>query len=411
MDIIFLFIGLFIGAFVSYYVAQNKFKLEHIKDIEGLKIKNVELEIKHSSYKENVDKMLVEMKNQFAFSAADALSKNNDVFIGLAKEVMEKYLNQATNDFKSSEKEMSNIISPLNKSLDKNREMIVNFEKNSSSIISNLKTHLESLTVSQRSLEKETYALVSALKNPKIRGRWGEIGLRRIIEFSGLNEYCDFAEQVHSKTDDKAIRPDLIISLPYERQIVVDSKVPLNAYLQALEATNPEDEKKYLKQHAQAVQGHMQALSSKEYWKNIDQSADFVVMYMEVESAYAAALHEDKELVLKAISNRVVFATPSTFVSILQSIAFSWKQYKSSENAKEMIKNVQVLHERLHIFSDYFNRIGKNINALSKTYNQSIGSYENRLIPVIKKIENLAAIQEKDSVKLPDKVDDESQDK
>jgi DNA recombination protein RmuC len=408
MDILFLFIGLIIGSIVTYFMAQSKFRLENIQTVEELKRRNGELEIKHSSYKDNVDKMLLTMKSEFSYSASDALSKNNTAFLQLAKEVMEKYITQANSGFKSAEKEIEQLILPLNHSLDKNRELVINFEKNSHALISNLKTHLENLSVSQRSLEKETYMLVNALKNPKIRGRWGEIGLKRIVEFSGLNDYCDFQEQVHSEGENKNIRPDLIINLPYGRQIIVDSKVPLNAYLRALETTDADEEKKQLKLHAQAVMIHIQGLSSKEYWKNIEKSADFVILYMEVESSYSAALHEDKELILKAISNKVILATPSTFISVLQSIAYSWKQYKSSENAKEMMQNVQTLHERLKIFSDYFNKLGKTINTVSKQFNQSVNSFETRLLPVVRKIETLGGVSENDELETPNKIEGEA---
>jgi DNA recombination protein RmuC len=410
MELIFLLLGIFLGAAFSYFIVMYKNKLENNVEAENLKMQNLELKVKHQSYQENVDRMMLEMKNQFAYSAGDALSKNNQQFLNLAQQLMDKYIHQAASQFKSTEKEVSQIVAPLHLSLDKNREMMQTFEKNNQSLIENLKSHLESLSVSQRSLEKETYALVSALKNPKIRGKWGEVGLHRIIEFAGLNEYCDFSEQVHSRQDDKTIRPDLIIQLPFERQIIVDSKLPLNAYLLALETNDADEEKKYLKQHAQLVNQHIQLLGSKEYWRNFEQSADFVIMYMEVESAYSAALHTDKELMLRAMGERVILATPSTFISVLQSIAYSWKQYKSSENAKELLNQVHTLHNRLASFLENYQKLGKNIQMLSKTFNQGVGSFESRLMPVIRKIELLSGIQNNDSLELPGKVESDFND-
>ncbi len=410
MELIFLLLGIFLGAVFSYFIVMYKNKLENNVEAENLKMQNLELKVKHQSYQENVDRMMLEMKNQFAYSAGDALSKNNQQFLNLAQQLMDKYIHQAASQFKSTEKEVSQIVAPLHLSLDKNREMMQTFEKNNQSLIENLKSHLESLSVSQRSLEKETYALVSALKNPKIRGKWGEVGLHRIIEFAGLNEYCDFSEQVHSRQDDKTIRPDLIIQLPFERQIIVDSKLPLNAYLLALETNDADEEKKYLKQHAQLVNQHIQLLGSKEYWRNFEQSADFVIMYMEVESAYSAALHTDKELMLRAMGERVILATPSTFISVLQSIAYSWKQYKSSENAKELLNQVHTLHNRLASFLENYQKLGKNIQMLSKTFNQGVGSFESRLMPVIRKIELLSGIQNNDSLELPGKVESDFND-
>jgi len=410
MELIFLLLGIFLGAVFSYFIVMYKNKLENNVEAENLKMQNLELKVKHQSYQENVDRMMLEMKNQFAYSAGDALSKNNQQFLNLAQQLMDKYIHQAASQFKSTEKEVSQIVAPLHLSLDKNREMMQTFEKNNQSLIENLKSHLESLSVSQRSLEKETYALVSALKNPKIRGKWGEVGLHRIIEFAGLNEYCDFSEQVHSRQDDKTIRPDLIIQLPFERQIIVDSKLPLNAYLLALETNDADEEKKYLKQHAQLVNQHIQLLGSKEYWRNFEQSADFVIMYLEVESAYSAALHTDKELMLRAMGERVILATPSTFISVLQSIAYSWKQYKSSENAKELLNQVHTLHNRLASFLENYQKLGKNIQMLSKTFNQGVGSFESRLMPVIRKIELLSGIQNNDSLELPGKVESDFND-
>jgi len=399
MEFLFLIIGVIIGAIVVWFIAQQKISEKYRAQIEEARLKANEWQTKYESYVQHSEEMNNKIQALFSQTANNALEKNNQHFMTLANEVLDKYMVKADSSFKKTETEVSNLVKPLSDSLK-------NFEKQNSELFVSMKSHIQNLQQSQKSLEKETYALVGALKNPKIRGRWGEIGLRRIVEFSGLNQYCDFEEQSNKTTQNKAYRPDMIIRMPEGKQIVVDSKVPLNAYLKSIETDNPEEEKNYLIQHAQAVKSHLQNLSAKEYWKQFDDSVDFVVLYMEVEPAFGAALKVDNELIIKGLNNRIIFATPSTFISILQSVAYSWKQQKSTENAMEIWKNVQTLHERLKVFIDHFEKIGKAAQNLNQAYNSSISSMEKRLFPVIRKIESLGSKSEKDSLQAPEELEE-----
>ena len=197
----------------------------------------------------------------------------------------------------------------------------------------------------------------------------------------------------------------MIVHLPGKRQIVVDSKVPLNAYLDALETQSETEKKQYLKEHAKAVVQHMKNLSAKAYWSQFDDSIDFVVLYIEVESAFSAALSENRHLIIEGLKNRIVFATPTTLISLLQTVAFSWKQQKAGENAQEIIQSSRELQERIAAFNEYLNKIGQHINSLVKIYNQSIGSWEGRVLPGVKKMEDLGVKAEKNKLKNLEKLD------
>ena len=264
---------------------------------------------------------------------------------------------------------------------------------------------MEELSKSQKSLEKETGALVTALKSPKVRGRWGEIGLKRIVEFSGMSHYCDFDEQVNKNTDDGALRPDMIVNLPENRKIIVDSKMPLNAYLDALEAEEELTKQELMKNHAKAVALHVKNLSAKAYWSQFDNSIDFVVLYIEVESAFSAALSVNPRLIVEGLQNKIVFATPTTLITMLQTVAYSWKQQKSGENAQQIIQSSHEVFERIAIFNEYIQKIGTNISSLVKTFNQSVGSWEGRVLPSIRKVEALGLKSENRKIESLEKIE------
>ena len=409
--IIYLFIGLLIGFLTGKFWTENRLKLKYHKQLRAIenewnseKLKYIRIQSDLDKEKQLNELINKQLKDTFEAMAAKISRSNNQTFIELARETLNGLIIKAEEDYTRRSQSIHQLIKPLKESLDRHEKLVVDFQKNNNQAIGNLKSYLEELSKSQKSLEKETGALVSALKSPKVRGRWGEIGLKRIVEFSGMSEFCDFSEQVYSQTEDGSMRPDMIVHLPERRKIVVDSKVPLNAYLDALETDDETQKKQFMKEHAKAVSAHMKNLSAKAYWSQFDDSIDFVVLYIEVESAFSAALSENRHLIIEGLKNRIVFATPTTLISLLQTVAFSWKQQKAGENAQKIIQSSRELQERIASFNESLNKIGQNINSLVKTYNQSVGSWEGRVLPGIRKMEELGVKAEKKELKDLEKI-------
>ncbi len=399
---IFLLIGIILGLLIGKFwiesklkntYANNTMKLEH--QLYEEKIKTVQLQGKLETESE-VNKSINEhMKNTFESLSAKAMQSNNQVFIQLAGETLKSVLSKAESDYKQGTEAIHHIVKPLKESIERHEKLVSEFQQGNNNAMGSLKTYLEELGKSQKSLEKETGALVNALKSPKVRGRWGEIGLRRIVEFSGMSSYCDFEEQSSTNTEDGRLRPDMIINLPENRKIIVDSKVPLNAYLDALETVSEQEKMQLMAAHCKALQQHVKNLSAKAYWSQFNNSIDFVVLYIEVESAFAAALHEDPHLITDGLQSRIVFATPTTLIALLQTVAYSWKQQKAGENAQKIFESSRELHERLIIFNNHLQKLGQNLNTTVSFYNQAIGSWENRVSPSIRKLEDLGAVSKK----------------
>jgi len=402
---LFLIIGVFVGFLLGKFLSDSKLKnsfnnkqrsLEHQLNEE--KLKNVQLQAKLDNEAGLNKAMNEHLKNTFESMSTKVMQSNNESFIQLANETMKGFMMKAESDHSKRAESIDNLIKPLKDSLDRHEKLVVEFQSGNNRAMGSLKTYLEELSKSQKSLEKETGALVTALKNPKVRGRWGEIGLKRIVEFSGMSDYCDFDEQTSTNTEEGRLRPDMMINLPENRKIIVDSKVPLNAYLDSLETVDENDKKHLISAHAKAMQQHMKNLSGKAYWSQFDNSIDFVVLYIEVESAFATALHENPRLVMDGLQNRIVFATPTTLIALLQTVAYSWKQQKAGENAKKIVDSSRELHERIAVFNNYLQKLGHNLNSIVTTYNQAIGSWESRVSPSIKKMEELGVSSDKKEI-------------
>ncbi len=405
IEFLFLLIGLFIGFVAAWLWMENKL---HLKFDLQLKAKEAELltekearirsEAELKAYLQANKETEERLSNHFKVMANEALRTNHESFLQLAGQSFQHQQSQNKNLYSKQQKEIENIITPLREGLNKQEELIHHLQNQTGKTFGSVSQQIEQLMMSQKSLEKETGTLVSALKSPRVRGRWGEIGLKRVVEFSGMSAYCDFQEQVHQQTDTTSVRPDMIVQLPENRKIIVDSKLPLSAFLELLE-TDDEAERKLLQaKHAQALARHARDLGSKAYWNQFDDSIDFVILYIEIEPAFAAAITENVQLVQEAIQNRVVFATPTTLITMLQTIAYSWKQHKATENAIQIWKQSKEVYQRLATFSDYMQKIGNSIHSLTKVYNQSVGSWESRVQPSIKRLEELGVDTNKKEV-------------
>ena len=326
----------------------------------------------------------------FKAAALDALRSNNHQFLELAQQKLDGTVKEADGQLEQRKAAIEELLKPLTLSIQKHKERTEELERASQRTFGSVQEMLNGLQGSQEQLKKETGALATALKNPRVRGRWGEIGLRRVVEFSGMNQYCDFTEQTHVRTEDeRSLRPDLVVKLPNHRTIVVDSKLPLEAYLAAVEAGDDSTRETCLKRYAAAVKGHMNALSRKEYWSQFESSADFVVLYIEVEPAFATALQMDPTLIEEGLKNKIIFATPTTLIAMLRSIALTWQQKDLAKNAEEIADAAAELHERLKVYGDHLAGVGKGLNTAVTAFNRAVGSYDTRVLVSGRRMEEL----------------------
>ncbi|MDQ1296907.1 MAG: recombination protein RmuC, partial [Bacteroidota bacterium] len=243
-------------------------------------------------------------------------------------------------------------------------------------------------------------ALVNALRNPRVRGKWGEIGLKRAVEFSGMSAHCDFVEQVYTEAEDSILKPDMIINLPGNSHVVVDSKLPLDAYLQALETDDEQSRNLLFAKHARDLRDHITKLSRKQYWSQFPNTPDFVILYMEVESALNVALMTDKTLLQDAMNNKIILTTPTTLIVVLKSVAMSWKQHNIAENALQIMDAAMDFYGRVNVFAEHLDKMGGGFRSALKAYNDAIGSWESRILPAGRRLEQLKATDNKNT--LPD---------
>jgi DNA recombination protein RmuC len=254
----------------------------------------------------------------------------------------------------------------------------------------NISTLLDQMKLSTVALDRETRNLVTALKTSHTRGRYGEIALRRLVEFAGMMDQCDFQEQVSNDTENGKLRPDMIIRLPGNRSVVVDSKVPLSAYLQVFETDDVAVQKKLMQQHAAAIKIHLKQLSAKAYWDQFSDAPDFVVLFMQIESSFGAALQEWPELIEDALNNRIIIATPTTLITILRSIGYSWNQLKTMENIESIRDAAVELYERSATLMEHLVNIGKGLNGTINHFNKAVGSLEASFLPQGRKIQQMS---------------------
>lgn len=402
MEVLFFVIGFLIGGIIIWYLFNKK--TERInKELISEREDKIKLQVENNNFIKNQEIIDEQISHSIESNVLRAMQLNNENFINLARQTLEKYFVQADKGLENKTLEIEKIIEPLQKSLEKYDKKINDFQTDTSQNIGNIKTYLSELAKMQNELTKQTNSLVGALKSPRIRGRWGEIGLRRIVEYSGLNEYCDFSEQVHNETTGQ--RPDLVINLPEKRQIIVDSKLPLEAYLDSVETDNPNEQNLFLKKHLEAVKINLKRLSAKNYGNTFAESIDFVVMYIEIEPALTAALIQDHDLINEALKHNIIIATPTTFIALLQTIAYGWRQYQMSENAQQILKEAQEFYSRTTIFTEHFEKLGKSINSLVDNFNQTSGSWNRRVEPSLKRIEELGVKDKKKSIREINEID------
>ncbi|MBO4405229.1 MAG: DNA recombination protein RmuC [Alphaproteobacteria bacterium] len=329
------------------------------------------------------------LSNTFKALSSDALSKNNRSFLDLAQATFSQLQEKAKSDLELNRKSVGDLVNPIKSALDGVGQKLGDLEKSRVGAYEALKQQVGDLIVSQNSLKNETSRLVSALKTPTTRGRWGEIQLRRVVELSGMIEHCDFQEQMSATNQDTKIRPDMIIYYPGNKQVVVDSKVPLTAYLKSLEVSNDIEKKILLKEHAKQLRDHVMKLSKKEYWAQFQDSPEFVIMFLPGEIFFSVAIEQDPELIEFAMREKVLIATPTTLLALLHTIAWGWRQENLAENAKQIVKMGQELYKRLCDMSQHFANLGRSVSNVVVHYNRTVASLESRVLVSARKFKEI----------------------
>ncbi|MHB8427930.1 MAG: DNA recombination protein RmuC [Acidiferrobacterales bacterium] len=336
------------------------------------------------------------MERTFNALSHDALQRNNQAFLQLAQETLARFHVQAAADLDQKEKAVENLVAPIREALQKTEQQIQLMENTRKEAYGALTRHLQTMAQTQDQLKTETQNLVKSLRRPEVRGKWGELTLKRLTELAGMVEHCDFSQQESVNTEEGMLRPDMVVRMPDGREIVVDVKTPLDAYLNAMEATDDADRARHLEHHARKVRERVAELSRKAYWSQFRNAPDFVVLFIPGDQFLSAALDIDRNLLEDALRQKVILATPTSFVALLRAVAYGWRQEALAANAAEIRDAGEELYARLATFSEHLARLGTSLDSSVTQYNRAVGSFESKLLPGARKFAELGVSARKD---------------
>ncbi|HEX7030731.1 MAG TPA: DNA recombination protein RmuC [Gammaproteobacteria bacterium] len=369
--------GVLVGALVAWLLRQSR-------------IHALERELaKFEARGEAAEKSRLEMERTVESLARKALEQNNESFLRLAKESLQSHQVQAKSHIEA-------LVKPINDALKKTETQIQEIERDRHRAFGSIGEQLKLMSETQIRLQNETQNLVKALRRPEVRGQWGEMTLKRLAELAGMVEHCDFFEQENITTAEGRLRPDMIVRLPDERELVVDVKTPLDAYLNAMEATDDTSRETALTQHARKVRERVNELAKKEYWNQFRRSPDFVILFIPGDQFLATALDRDPALIDDALRQKVMLATPTSFVALLKAVAYGWRQVALAENAETIRTLAEDLYGRLATFAGHLDKTGKSLNNAVEHYNKAVGSMERNVLPGARKFTELGVHPKKE---------------
>ncbi len=393
-------ISIAVGILIGVLLRNDKVRAQQ-SQIKELTLK-LDWEQQHKAELDEIlDHTRDQLANTFNQLSNEALSRNNTNFLRLAEENLKRFQSEAKAELGSKEKAIEQLLKPINEALQNTSKQISEIEKDRKEAYGSLNSTIAQMNLNQQQLQQETQNLVQALRRPEVRGQWGEMTLRRLAELSGMVAHCDFYEQTHTATETGSIRPDMIVRLPEKREIIVDAKTPLDAYLSAIQAKDDMTRKLELKRHAQIIRGRIKELSRKNYWAEYSQSPEFVVLFIPGEQFLSAALEVDPALLEDSMSQNIILATPTNFIALLRAVSYGWKQQKLAENAEIIRELGETLYKRLATFGNHLGKLGNSLGQSVNHFNSAVGSLERQVLPGARKFTEMGISSKSQLTELP----------